>query len=230
MLDVACILDHIPVVVVLKPVNAVDIDPGYHAVMEQPGLVIHTQLLKQLNGVICGHAALHDGNLPFHILPHLGLYRIQEFLVQNKVSPGLHEKSPADGKVNHQLFHIAGACNAVERLQHHKGRAPLIGRHARLILCSDKGKLTVLHLLMQLLELSVYPHQQDIVFILLLVFPGRLQPGGALRVFLCDAVYLNQCHSIYLPQFTESVSPVTQSWQAIGAAPAPVPPGSPDSS
>ena len=230
MLDVACILHHIPVIIVLKAVNAVDIDPGYHAVTEQPGLVIHPQLLKKLNGIVRGYAALHNRNLPLHVLPHLSLYRIQEFLVQDKVSPGLHKESPADGKIDHQLFHIAGSRHAVECLQHHKGCTPLIGGHSRLILCRDKGQLAVLYLFMQLLELSIYPYQQNVIFILLLVLTGHLHPCGALRVFLCDAVYLNQCHSTYLPHFTETGSPVTQSWLATGAAPAPAQPGFPDSS
>ena len=230
MLDVACILHHVPVIVVLKPVNAVDIDPGYHAVPEQPGLVIHPQLLKELDGIVRGHAALHNGNLPLHVLPHLSLYRVQEFLVQDKIPPGFHKESPSDGKINHQLFHIARSRHAVECLQHHKRRASLVGGHSRLILCGDKGQLAVLYLFMQLLELSVYPYQQDVIFIPLLVLPDYLHPRGPLRVFLCDAVYLNLCHSTYLPHFQESGSPVTQSRRATEAAPAPVQPGFPDSS
>ena len=91
--DISRILDHVSVVVVLKAVNAVDIDPGYPAVMEQTLLVKHPVAVEQFNRIIRGHTAFHDGYLLCHILGHLILHLNEKVIVQHKAAPGLHKKS-----------------------------------------------------------------------------------------------------------------------------------------
>ena len=61
--------------------------------MEQPFLLIHAVMTEDLNGLIRGHIALHDGDLCRYIFPHLCFDPVYQLLSFLKASGGFDKQA-----------------------------------------------------------------------------------------------------------------------------------------
>ena len=192
ILDISRILYHIAIVVIFKTADAVDVDARYPAVAEQTFLVIHAVSVKQLNGVIRILAPLHDGDLLFHILVHPGLHAADQFLCQRKAAVGFNIIAFSEGKIHGNLLDLFHSHHIVKCLQHQEGSAPVVRLDSRLIpACVELQPAVKFHFFMKLPELSVYPHQQNVVLVLRLIFLRNLQVRRPVRIFFC---YITDCY------------------------------------
>ena len=62
-------------------------------------------IMKQLDRIIRGYAALLDGNFPLYIFFHFCLYLLQKTIVHSKCASCLYEKTLSYGKIHDHLFH-----------------------------------------------------------------------------------------------------------------------------
>ena len=174
--DIPCILGHIPVKIVLKPADTVEIYPGSHAVFKQTGLVMHSMALEKSHSLICIHTALYNGNLLFHILPHLPLDPVKKFLGQGKIPSHIHKKPLPHGKLHGDLLNLVLAHDLIKCLQHNELGASLISLHTRLLSRGNKFQSTrSVYGLVQFSQFPIHRHQHNIIFVLRLILLGNLQ-------------------------------------------------------
>ena len=157
VLHIPCVLDHIPVKIVLKPGQVVQIHPGSHAIPEQTGLVLHPVPGKQLHRLIRVDAALHNRQFLGHIVLHLLFYPQKKLIRNGHIPLYLHEKPFSQGKFHTDPLHPVSAHNVVKCLQHNQLGAALIRLHPRLMPRRNKLHPAVrVNRLVQLHQFPVY--------------------------------------------------------------------------
>ena len=187
--EVAGVRHHVAIEIVGEAVQSVEVHPGADAVVQEPGLVLHAVGLQESHGLLNVHGPLFDGQGLVHKSTHPLLYLGQQVSVQGKAAVGLAEQGVAEGELHPDVFHIFPARHVVKSLEHQQNGTALIGLAARLVRAGDHGEGAVpLEGLVQLPELAVPVHQQDLVGIFRLKISGNGAVGGAVRVLVHPAV------------------------------------------
>ena len=189
---------HVAVEIVSEAVQSVKIDPGADAVFQEPGLILHAVFCQKGRGVFDIHRLLFNGQNLTDQLPHPVLDPVQQGVIQREAASGPAEQSIAQGKFHPDVLHLLPAYHVIKCLEHQENGTALIGLAARLVGGGDHGEGAVpLHGLLQLTELAVPVHQQDLVGIVLLKFRGDGAVSGSVGILVYRAVHGDVQHGFH---------------------------------
>ena len=193
--NIACIRNHISVKIIFEISDAVNVDSGSQPIMKQLLLIMHPMLSKELHCVICIDTPLFHRNRRIPKLLHMRLHFRKQLLVHRNIPDKLSINTVSKRKIDLDLLDPLPRDHLIKRLQHQKDRTALVRLITCVILRCDKRNLRISRQsLFKLPELSIDPHKQDIILILILKISRDLQIGCSLRIRSFDSVHLHNCH------------------------------------
>ena len=197
--EIARVGHHIAVEVVGKAIQSIQVDPGADPVFQDPRLVLHTVGGEEGPGVLDVHRLLLDGQGLGGQLAHPLLHLGQQGGIQGKVTPCPAEQGIAQGELHPDVLHLVPAHRVVKGLQHQQDGAALIGLAAGLVRGGHHSQRAVpLDGLIQLPQLAVPVHQQDVVGMIPLHLVGHRLIGRARGVQALFSVYGHAKHVFVL--------------------------------
>ena len=195
ILHITCVRNHISIKIVLKLSDTVNIHPRCTTILEQLLLIMHPMLSKELHRVVRIHTPLLHRNRRVPKLLHMRLHFRKQLLVHRNIPDELPVDPVSQSKVDLDLLDLLSRNYLIKRLQHQKDRTALIRLITCIFLRCDKRNLRISRQsLFKLPELSIDPHKQDIILILILKISRDLQIGCSLRIRFFDSIHLYNCH------------------------------------
>ena len=204
-LQIAGVRDHVPVKIVGKILQGVDVDPGTDPKAEQLRLVQHPAAAEELHRVLGAEGAFPNGDRLADQLAHPLLHPVQQGLIQNEISLGSDEQGAADGILHRDALDALRPHRVIKSGEHQKDYAALIGLASRPVHRGDHAQGAVpVQGLVQLTQLSIPVHQEDVAGIAVLRISGDGLIGGAQGVVPGLPVYDHSPCACHFHEITSS--------------------------
>ena len=107
---------HIPVKIILKFLQIIDIYPGTSPVTKQFFFVIHAIFVKEINRRSRRHTPFHHRRTFFHQFVHIHFHLIQKRLIDRHISVDRIIKSLSHRKMQDDFSDFLMSCHMINRL------------------------------------------------------------------------------------------------------------------